>query len=132
MSLSRSDRVLLWQTIMLLLVIKLGLKFTTVKQLRRQLQQYTRFKATVSRPSSRLIWAVEAATRLLPGNTKCLAKALAAQTLLLRHNYPAKVRLGVAKDALGDFEAHAWVESEGKVAIGQLQDGERFKPLVDW
>jgi len=130
--LSGSDRVLLLQTIILLLAIKLGLKFTTVQQLRGQLQYYTRWKSTVSRPASRLIWAVEVATRILPGDTKCLARALAAQALLLGHNYPAKVRLGVAKDADGNFEAHAWVESEGKVAIGQLQDGERFKPLVDW
>jgi hypothetical protein len=117
---------------MLLLVIKLGLKFTTVKQLRYRLESYIQPKSSISRPASRLIWAVEAVARILPGDTKCLARALAAQALLLRHNYPAKVRLGVAKDAEGNFEAHAWVESEGKVAIGQLQDGERFKPLVDW
>lgn len=132
LSLSRSDRVLLFQTTILLLVIKLGLKFTTVQQLRDRLNSYTHWKSTISRPASRLIWAVEAVTRVLPGGTKCLARALAAQALLLHHHYPAKLCLGVAKDADGKFEAHAWVESEGKIAIGQLQDGERFKPLVDW
>jgi hypothetical protein len=38
--------------------------------------------------------------------------------LLARRGYPALLHIGVAKGKEGQFQAHAWVESEGKVVIG--------------
>jgi hypothetical protein len=75
-----------------------------------------------------LIWAVTAASRYVPGAT-CLAQALAAQVLLGRTGYPARLRIGVAKGEERKFEAHAWVESQGRVVIGGPGLG-RFTPLT--
>ena len=69
------------------------------------------------RPSvDRIAWAVRAASRFVPGGT-CLPQALAAEFMLIRHGYPAQLRIGMARmaDAL---EGHAWVECNGAVVVG--------------
>ena len=65
-------------------------------------------------------------SRYVPGST-CLVQALAGQWMLLREGYPAQLRIGVSK-AEG-FEAHAWVELEGKVLIGGPEESARFTPF---
>jgi len=37
--------------------------------------------------------------------------------------------IGVARDAGGDFEAHAWLECQGRILIGS-QDVNRYEPLA--
>ena len=52
----------------------------------------------------------------------CLTQALAGQVLLERYGYPALVHVGVTKKAKnGTFQAHAWLESDGKVVIGESE-----------
>lgn len=46
----------------------------------------------------------------------CLVQALAAQLLLTRHGHMADLQIGVSQ-AKG-FEAHAWLEFEGRVVLG--------------
>lgn len=60
--------------------------------------------------------AVASAALRLPG-TACLARALAAEALLLRHGLPARLRVGVAKGG-GGLDAHAWTASGGEVVAG--------------
>lgn len=55
--------------------------------------------------------------------------SLATQHLLALYGYGAQLRIGVAKVASGKLEAHAWVEYQGKVIIGELQDLSTFTPL---
>ncbi len=64
-----------------------------------------------------LRWAISTAGRIVPGST-CFAEALAAQWLLPRCGYQVVMRIGVCKRENGEFYAHAWVESEGKVVAG--------------
>ncbi|MDQ7029719.1 MAG: lasso peptide biosynthesis B2 protein [Ardenticatenia bacterium] len=66
----------------------------------------------------RIAWAVRVAERHLPGRRTCLVQALAAQTLLLRQGYDARLRIGVGRDEAGGFRAHAWVEYEGGILLG--------------
>jgi hypothetical protein len=73
--------------------------------------------------------AVEIARRYLPGVYKCLPAAYATHLLLLRYGHPSKVHYGVARDAQGKVEAHAWVDSNGRVVMGQLDDLARFVPF---
>ena len=61
--------------------------------------------------------AVERVSLRIPGAT-CLTQALAAHMLLWRHGYPSKLCLGVARTDVGDFRAHAWLESQGRIIIG--------------
>lgn len=71
---------------------------------------------------------VEAAASYVPAAT-CLTRALTAQLLLSRRGVVTRLRIGVAHDARGKLEAHAWLEHGGSVVIGHLPDLERFTPL---
>jgi len=74
----------------------------------------------------RVGWAVLSAARFVPGAT-CLPQALAAEAILHRRGHPADLRLGVKRGNDG-VEAHAWVESYGRVIVGD-GDLDRFEPL---
>ena len=62
--------------------------------------------------------AVTAASRLVPGST-CLTRALAVAFLLDRRKYPANLRIGFARTPGHGLQGHAWVESEGRIVIGE-------------
>lgn len=71
-----------------------------------------------ARPTAeRIVWAVEAAARRVP-RTTCLVRALAAQALLARRGYTSQLRLGVTRGSNEAFEAHAWIEQDGRVLLG--------------
>jgi len=75
-------------------------------------------RPSTARPSlERIIWAIDAASRRIPQAT-CLTQAIAAQLLLRRYGYGARLCLGVAADGHGGFRAHAWVERDGTILIG--------------
>jgi hypothetical protein len=48
---------------------------------------------------------------------------------MTRHGFSPQLRIGVAKGETGKLEAHAWIESQGKIVIGYLKDLSRFTPL---
>jgi hypothetical protein len=48
-------------------------------------------------------------------------RALASEYVLGRLGYPCELKIGVAKGAAGEFAAHAWLESEGRVVIGEFE-----------
>jgi hypothetical protein len=74
-------------------------------------------RGTARVPAERLVWAVQAASRRVPRAT-CLVQAVAADALLTRAGYESVVEIGVAKDNLSRFEAHAWVRCGGRIVIG--------------
>lgn len=73
-----------------------------------------------------LAWSVSAVGRRL--RSTCLTDALALQALLLSEGHDATLRLGVAKSDTGKLEAHAWLESGGRVLIGGPESA-RFTEL---
>ena len=75
--------------------------------------------------------AVSAAGRRMLREKPCLTQALAALVLYKQQGYPAHLRIGVAKDEEGKLKAHAWVESEGRIAIGKLRDLSDYTVLPD-
>lgn len=65
----------------------------------------------------RITSAVERVSFRIPG-ASCLTQALSAHMLLWKHGHPSSLCLGVARSDKGDFRAHAWLESEGRIVIG--------------
>jgi hypothetical protein len=128
-----SEQWLLIKAVVLLQVISLGMGLLPFRMLRRLLRSAQKVRAGSSRTNrvsaERIAGAVEAANRHLPGEKTCLTQALAAQTLLVRQGYPALLHIGAAKGEEGQLQAHAWVESEGRVVIGG-HDLDRYAPLV--
>lgn len=130
------ERALFFRAYCLLTVIRLGLWVKSFNHLRKVLAQTSTFRQTVAEdPLSqrqfivRIHWAINAACKFMPGSVKCLARALAMKTFLDWANCPAKLVIGVDKNSAAQLEAHAWVEYEGQVIMGQLDDLNRFKPL---
>jgi transglutaminase superfamily protein len=81
-----------------------------------------------SAPSAdRVVWAVKAAARIVPTCGNCLVQALAAEAVLIRAGHSCELRIGVVKPG-DEFLAHAWLESEGRILIGESDVG--FQPLV--
>jgi Transglutaminase-like superfamily len=76
-----------------------------------------------------IIACVNLSTRYMPGGAKCLARALTTQVLMHRYSHLGELRIGVSKSTTGSLEAHAWIEHQGQVIIGNLEDLPRFIPL---
>jgi hypothetical protein len=126
LQLSSPDRWLLAQSGFLVLYVRIGLWVLPYNALRSSLLR--RPKTPYGQyPSSRIIWAVSAVSRYIP-KASCLTQAIAAETLLRINGYPAAVHIGVARSETQAFEAHAWVECQGRIVLGRLGI-ERFTPL---
>jgi hypothetical protein len=79
-------------------------------------------------------WAITHASRLVPG-ASCLTQALSLQVLLGQRGLGSRLCIGVRKSQAKGFEAHAWVESGGRILIGgqqQAREDEKWTPLTSW
>jgi hypothetical protein len=79
--------------------------------------------------ADRIVWAVETASRVIPGMKNCLVQAVAAEAMLIPAGHPCELRIGAAKNGAEELIAHAWIESEGRVVIGEFEL-DRYTPLV--
>jgi hypothetical protein len=131
--LAPQDRNLFLKTYILLTLVRLGLLLRSFNRLCKLLERFSGFNPSSASDHPLLIrriaWAVDASCKLMPGSVKCLARAMTMKTLLDLHHCPSKLMIGVDKNNVNQLEAHAWVEYEGHVVMGQLHDLSRFKPL---
>ncbi len=79
-------------------------------------------------PAEHIAWAVKAVSESVPGFGNCLVRAIALEALLKAALLDCELRIGVAKTASGEFLAHAWIEKEGRVLVGEFKPGS-FQPL---
>jgi Transglutaminase-like superfamily len=127
-----SDRYLLVQAALLVVLIRIGLWLLPFRTVRRLLPR--RRSTLPARPGGdpssidRVAGAVTRVSRCVPAAT-CLTQALAALVLLRRRGIPCRLHIGVAKDRRGRLIAHAWVESQGRIVIGGPSLG-RYSSLL--
>ena len=98
--------------------IRVALWLLPVRRVRKILRACERIPLAVppELPVSRLVWAVQAASRRIPMAT-CLTQSLALQSLLSRTGRSSELHLGVRKDQQSGFQAHAWVECAGATLL---------------
>jgi hypothetical protein len=129
-ALTRRERALLLEAALLLPAVHGLQQLLPFRRWRTVLARLSRCSERVSAATpDEIARAVERARRGLPGEYKCLPAAYTAQLLLRLRGYPSTVQVGVARDAAGKVEAHAWVVWEGQILIGALPDLARFVPL---
>jgi len=119
-SLPRNDRELLARTALLLWLVRLGLwllPYEKVSHLLFRASGAAAPEVVESINLEQVVRGVKAMSRYVPATT-CLTKALVTVVLLRRAGQEASMRIGVARSRFGSLEAHAWVESHGKVVIG--------------
>jgi hypothetical protein len=129
--LPRAERRLFVRALFLTAGVRLGLWLFRYPTVRRVLPKQTDPAApgASAAPSvEQIAWAANAAANYVPGST-CLVRALVGSVLCRRYGLPAEVRIGVGLDAQKNFEAHAWMESDGQVVIGGEESG-RFTALA--
>lgn len=129
-----AERRLLLETAVLLQIVRLGVQLFPFRVLRSLLESLTPAHSPRDRrpggPSiAEVSRAVERASRRTPGEKTCLTRALVLRMLLLRRGYPATLRIGVVREGGDRLLAHAWVESAGRVVIGDYQL-ERYTPIL--
>lgn len=74
--------------------------------------------------------AVEVVHRRAPFSPTCLMKAIVGKALLEANDHRVELKLGVARKQ-GEFHAHAWIERDGSVLIGELEDLSEYRTLTD-
>ena len=130
-ALGAERRRLVIEAAVLLGVVWAGLRTMPLGTLRRLLDAYSRRRpASVESPAA-IAWAVQAAARRVPGTRTCLLEALAADAMLRRRSYRSELRFGVrSKDAGSSLDGHAWVECDGRVVVGDVDDLDAYDQLL--
>ena len=130
--LSSIEQRVLVKSAFLLVAVRLGLfifPFRALLNLLERAKSESREESNVSgMTSDRIAWAVVVASRYIPF-TKCLTQALVAQILFAQYGYAAHLRIGVKKDGRKRLKAHAWVESQGRIVVGDLKNISQFSLL---
>ena len=79
-----------------------------------------------------VIWAIEAAARLVPWRTVCIQKGLAAQRMLRAGGANAVLHYGARHHQEdGKLEAHVWVTVGGNPVIGG-EEAAGFAPVATY
>ena len=134
-SLTNRELLFLLKTFLLLGFVRLGLWVLPYQKLLYLLKRISdrqngdRERELNDNNLNKIVRAVNISTRYMPGGAKCLARALTTQVIMKRQGYSPQLRLGVAQGEQGKIEAHAWIEYQGLVVIGDLQNLSRFIPL---
>jgi hypothetical protein len=132
LQLSVRDKLLLLKSFLALAAVRAGLSLLPFQTLRQLLGFFTpttaAFTETDCASMHRVSYAVKTMSRYIPG-ASCLTQALAAHMLLARIGQPAALRIGVARSQEGQFQAHAWVEIQGRIVVGKLPDMRRYAVL---
>ena len=74
-------------------------------------------------------WAIDHASRWLPGDTVCFPKAIAAQIMCRKRGIDTIMYYGAAKDGLDQLVAHVWVQDGADGVIGHVVT-ERYRVLA--
>ena len=125
LALSGEDKRLLLEALAACAWFRLALYFVSANRLRGLVEQSGRN----GRPVERIVWAVRTVTRWTPGAT-CLVSGLALQRMLGRHGHRSELHIGVSRTG-GVFAAHAWVERDGRVLVGE-GELDTYVRLVSW
>jgi hypothetical protein len=132
-AISGTERLLILRALCLVVGVRLGLSLlpsrVLLRHVNRQLGSASPKRLRAGLSSDQIAWAISAASRRVPRAT-CLTQALAAQLLLAYYGHQSRLHLGVARGEQGEFQAHAWLEVDGRIVIGGRQV-DRFSRLPD-
>jgi hypothetical protein len=137
-SLDRLDRRLVLEAASLMALVWIGLRFLRFPTLRGILDRYagspTAGNAGPPHASAigKVRWAITGVAARFRGAATCLVQALAAHAILRRQGLASELYIGVRarRNSAIPFEAHAWVECGGGVAIGGIEGLPDFKVLT--
>ena len=115
---------------LLLALIQMGICLLPLHRLRQLLTRFSghpeRSSLVANPGTARLVRVVETTGRFIPG-VRCLAKALAIQTLLRRRGRQTHLRIGFSRNDDEQLLVHAWLEENSKPHTGE--DTSKFRSI---
>lgn len=117
-------RLLVGATVLLLAAeTLLRVPFVDVRGVTRMVRVLTGvlFAGAPATDPDAVVWALDAVAPFLPDSVTCLRRAVVADSMLDHAGHDTEMHIGVRKTDAA-FEAHAWVEHEGRVLVGELDD----------
>lgn len=132
--LTNEEKILFFKASVSLLLIKSGLlllPFPTFRKGYDWLAKTDEKKDIPERHIDAAVWAVKSAADHLPVELLCLPRALATK-YLLRKVPSLTLEIGVEINAAKAFEAHAWIEKNGSIIIGNWPDTVSYQRLWVW
>ena len=119
--LEREERLLVLEALAVVVAVRLGLWLLPFQELRALVseigQRSIGSNSSTLLPVDRIAWAVRAVSQYVPRAT-CLTQALAGQVLLARRGRATRLRIGVSRKSRKNLEAHAWLECDGRIVLG--------------
>ena len=119
--LSWKDQRLLFEALFVMIKVRLMLWVMSFYSIQKSFS-----KIEVSSKRDRTIcelkWSIKIVSQQMPRST-CLTNALSGYILLSKHGYASLIKIGVGKSIDDEFEAHAWLEYDGNVIIGESEKG---------
>lgn len=126
------DKQLFAEALFLVAAVRTGLWILPFGWVRKWLRRFDGSGGEVERLDraqiQKVVQSVRAGSRYVPSAT-CLTQALATQALLRMRGQASSVRFGVDKDENDVLMAHAWVEVNGRIIIGEERGHARFLVL---
>jgi len=122
LSITPAEQRRLVRAFLIVVGVRIGLSlvpFPRFQALLARLRAQARVKSGVVPTTEQLARDIRVVSSYVPRAT-CLTQALAGQVLLQHFGHCAVVHVGVTKDE-GLIQAHAWLESDGKVVIGESE-----------
>jgi len=140
-ALKAADRALVLEAAVIAAFVRISVRAVPFARLHGWLERWScrwTTKPCAQPPASislarRVAAAVSAAVRHLPGRSTCLVEALVVEAMLRRRGARPELRFGVRRPqgAERPFEAHAWVETNGRIVIGDLDGLDHYAVLTD-
>lgn len=118
------------QAYIVMSLVRLGLLLLPFNRLQNLVSKSQRLTWLAFAPTqvttNRIAVSVYRSSKYQPGKPMCLARALTAAVLMNIYGLSHQIQIGVAKGENGQLEAHAWVNSGGRVVVGNLPDLSRY------
>lgn len=129
LALPAQEKALYMNTAIWLIAVKVGLYLLPFERLRGWLAGFDELagKPVEMEEMRAIIEAIErVAQALAPLRINCLPRALVGHRLLGRKGFKVELKIGVLKTPGDRLVAHAWLEVQGRVILGDLRGLEQF------
>ncbi len=132
-ALSTRDRALVAEAAMRLAMARLAIRVmpaATWRRLRSAQPAQRRAIRSAATQIDGIRWAIQSVGRRF-ASTTCLVQALAADAMMRQRGYASRIRVGVKerRSESDGLQAHAWVECDGAIVLGDQQDFANYAPL---
>ena len=77
----------------------------------------------------RAVWLFDRVSDFVPGAT-CLVRSLAGKIVFALNGYGPTLVIGVNKDDSNAILSHAWLEYDGAIIIGRLEDSDQYLQIT--